>query len=126
MKDEFWCDIYCNLSLDIAREAELTSDFNHRYKNRGYSASRSETVYQIDCTCQFIKESKSSGCEFCTFLSEVIDTFIPNQTSDGDWMSLNLREDSPYIYFNPSNPETINRQSNFQGVVHIYQPTSMN
>ncbi|KAI1085427.1 HET-domain-containing protein [Whalleya microplaca] len=37
-------------------------------------------------------------------------------------MSLYLREDSIAIYFNPSNPDTIDGRTNFQGVVHIYRP----
>ncbi|KAI1761084.1 HET-domain-containing protein [Hypoxylon sp. FL1150] len=123
MKPGSWCDVCCNLSLDIASDVELTPNLDRRYRNSGYSASRFESVYQIDCTCQFIKESKSSGCEFCGFLSEVIDLFIPDQTSHEDWMSLNLRKDSPYIYFNPSKPGTTYGRTNFQGVVYIYQPT---
>ncbi|KAI0136112.1 HET-domain-containing protein [Hypoxylon sp. NC0597] len=124
MRSELWCDVCCNLSLDIAREAELTPGFNNRHQNNGYHASRFETGYQIDCLCQFIKESKSSGCEFCKFLDKVIDTFIPNQTSHGDSMLLHLREDSSTsIYFLPSNPNTIHGRTNFQGTVYIYQPT---
>ncbi len=125
MRPEVWCDVCCNLSLEIAREAELTPDFNHRHQDSGYHASRFETGYQIDCECLCIKESKSSGCEFCKFLAEVIDTFIPNQTSHGDWMLLCLREDSTFIYFNPSNPDTIRGRTNFQGVVYICRPIGM-
>ncbi|KAI1388957.1 HET-domain-containing protein [Hypoxylon trugodes] len=123
MIPETWCDVCCNFSLDIAREAELTPGFKNRYQNSGYYAGRFETGYQIDCQCQFIKESRSSGCEYCRFLSEVIDTFIPNQTIDGDSMLLCLREDSTFIHFLPTNPNTINGRINFQGVVYIYRPT---
>ncbi|KAI1411556.1 HET-domain-containing protein [Hypoxylon sp. FL1857] len=123
MRPELWCDVCCNLSLDIAREAELMPEFNNRHQNSGYRASRLERGYQIECDCQFIKESKSSGCEFCTFLDKVIDTFIPNQTKHGDWMLLCLLEDRTFIYFNPSNPDTIDGRTSFQGVVYIYRPT---
>ncbi|KAI1098345.1 HET-domain-containing protein [Jackrogersella minutella] len=123
MRPELWCDVCCNLSLDIAREAELTPDFNHRHKKSGYQISRFETGYQIDCQCQFIKESKSSGCDFCRFLDGVIDAFIPNQTSHEDSMSLYLSVDRTYIYFLPSNPDTIHGRTNFQGAVDIYRRT---
>ena len=125
MSPDSWCDVCCNLSLDIAREAELMPGFKRRHQNGGYNASLSKTAYQIDCECQFIKESTSSGCEFCKFLGEVIDTFIPNQTSHGDSMLLYLGEDKTYVYFNPSNPNTIRGRVNFQGVVDIYRPTGM-
>ncbi|KAI0842464.1 HET-domain-containing protein [Hypoxylon sp. FL0890] len=122
MRPKLWCDVCCNLSLDIARKAELTPGFNNRHQNSGYYASRFETGYQIDCECQFIKESQSSGCEFCRFLAEVIEAFIPNPTINGDSISLYLREDRTCIYFFPSNPDTIHGRTNFQGLADIYRP----
>ncbi|KAI1142192.1 HET-domain-containing protein [Hypoxylon sp. FL0543] len=125
MRLEPWCDVCYNLSLDAAREAELSPGSNHRHPSSRHYVSRFKTGYSIDCECQFIKESKSSGCEFCRFLGEVIDTFIPNQTSHGDWMTLCLRKDSPgiYILFTPLNPAIVNGRTNLQGVVYIYRPT---
>ncbi|KAI0883938.1 uncharacterized protein GGS22DRAFT_27919 [Annulohypoxylon maeteangense] len=76
------CLVCLNLSQNIVDEPNPV--YYDEYKTSvwgpgGFSLVNRNQRHRSPSQCQCIEKSKSLGCNFCGFLSGIIDTFIPHR-----------------------------------------------